>query len=124
MKSRNRLLGAAILTAAIVGAWIYWHDSSGQNQGAAPHKNAATESVKPVPDEQKPVGWVFGRLMNVPGAERPFTSSVGPKGRPLPSPSRRPNGNFPPGSARPSLIEERFGIFSDNVIEKTDRELS
>jgi len=93
MKSRNRLLSAAILTVAIVGAWTFWHDSSGQNQEASPHKDAATESVKPVPDEQKPVGWVFGRLMNFPGAERPFSSTVGPKGRPLPSPSRPIKGN-------------------------------
>lgn len=60
---------------------------------SAPHKSDLNPIDRPTPlsMQQESVGWVFGRVMGVPGAERPLMSQSGPYGhQPLPcfSPTR------------------------------------
>lgn len=88
MKLRNRLVCGAIALIAIAGGSIGWSRAPHDNRQAAPNSDAPSPDESVAPRERQSVGWVFGRLMGFPGAERPLTSTVGPSGMPPPPPSR------------------------------------
>jgi hypothetical protein len=58
-----------------------------QERGVASTIRAAWQSAE-IPDNltrQEPVGWVFGRIVGVPAADRPLTGQLGSfRGAPLP----------------------------------------
>ena len=80
MRPQNRLiLGAAFLSAVISAAFVLSTSLSRRPATPAPTSEGVFN-----PEPRKPVGWVFGRVMGVPGADRPLMSASGSLGgRPI-----------------------------------------
>ena len=80
MRLQNRvILGAAFLSAIISAALVLSTSLSRQPTTPAPTSEGVFHT-----EPQKPVGWVFGRVMGVPGADRPLMSASGSLGgRPI-----------------------------------------
>lgn len=76
---RRRLLVSAFSATAIATGLLLWQRATVKHDGE-PVGGTVQESPA-MPEEQKPVGWVFGRLMGFPGAEKPLTSTAGPAKR-------------------------------------------
>jgi hypothetical protein len=80
MRLQNRvILGAAFLSAVISAALVLSTSFSGRPATPVP----TSEGVFGI-EPREPVGWVFGRVMGVPGADRPLMSASGSLGgRPI-----------------------------------------
>lgn len=63
--------GAAVLLAVAGGICAGW-----PSEGKTRRLQAANPELRPR-QQQQSVGWVFGRLIGVPGAERPLMSQSG-----------------------------------------------
>ncbi len=78
MKGQWHWIGAAIAVLAVAGGiWTMQTSASTAQQ---------TRAVTPelLPHEQAPsVGWVFGRLIGVPGADKPLMNGSGIASRPV-----------------------------------------
>ena len=90
MKWKWILCGGAVPLLLVVALISF--KSVKKKRGVAPSFPAARRSPE-IPDNltrQEPVGWVFGRMVGFPGADRPLTGQPGSfGGAPLPpSPAR------------------------------------
>lgn len=71
-------LGMVTLLAGASAPWIMSPSASNPSRTRALHPDR-------LPHEQpQDVGWVFGRLVGVPGADKPLMSGSGIANRPLP----------------------------------------
>jgi hypothetical protein len=93
MKRRGRFIFAALLIVFVAAGVIFRHRPPVHSGYAAGDREGSRPDTTAAPPEQKPVGWVFGRLMGFPGADRPLTTTVGPANRPPLRPPSAPGSN-------------------------------
>ncbi len=73
MKANWVLVGGAVTVLAIMcGTAI--------SRTAVKEKSSASDHVSPVSEHTQPVGWVFGRLIGFPGADKPLLPQSGSMG--------------------------------------------
>lgn len=84
MKNFWRLVGSATVLLAIAGG--IW---SGQRPVAKTESLGTASSKLPLYQQPHSVGWVFGRLIGVAGAEKPLMSQTGIGLRPPNPPTNR-----------------------------------
>lgn len=95
MKLRNWVAGSAMLAAMAWGV-SEWQRSAGKSSRSVPVGVDSPQEATAPPEEQKPVGWVFGRMMGFPGADRPLTTTTGPGNREFAPPPSSPSAGHQP----------------------------
>lgn len=83
MNKKWRLVGSAVVLLAITGG--VW---AGRSSVGKTRQLPAASPERPPYQQPQSVGWVFGRLMGFPGADKPLMSQSGMGFRP-PPPVRR-----------------------------------
>lgn len=71
----RKLLVLGVLLVAVLATWL-WQRPDDPPQPRGLSAAAAAEPLA-LQQAQEPVGWVFGRLVGFPGAERPLRSGSG-----------------------------------------------
>ena len=67
------VIGFAVLAATSVGIL-----ARGSGQASPGQRGTASSGPRGHVRQHEPVGWVFGRMIGVPGADRPLTSQIRP----------------------------------------------
>jgi hypothetical protein len=65
-------LGLTLLGVVVLAGW-HWQRPKDLQRPAGSTITLADPDLAASPSRREPVGWVFGRLIGYPGAERPLT---------------------------------------------------
>ena len=78
MKRKWRLVGGAVILLAVTGGIRAWRPAASRAQNTLITHSDSRPHVRP-----QSIGWVFGRLVGVPGADKPMMNGSGLSNKPI-----------------------------------------